>query len=423
MQKNPELQAAAMLALCRFMVVDATFCEANLRLLFTVVENASSQTVRSNCTIALGDLAVRFPNLVEPWTEHMYARLRDSSVSVRINAILVLSHLILNEMMKVKGYIYEMALRLEDEDERISNLAKLFTELAKKGSNPIYNLLPDIVGKLSQQNLDRESFCNIMQFLIGSIKKDKQMEGLVEKLCNRFNGVTDSSQWECLAYCLSQLSFTDKGMKKLIDSFETYEHALCEDSVTDNSRNIIIKAKKFAKPELKSAIEEFEEKLNKFHSEKKEQEVTARNAQDHKNRIDGLGDFTVADKIKHENGDATISEDGEVIDASDGPCLNDITNSTVDHAEDCSTITSDSTQTEANDDEVLSPIVNQKDVPSSRSRKSRARNQKVVNTTSVRTRSTRSKQRSPSIFDFYLVFGFRSFLLLYTGYAKLKFLL
>ena len=26
-----------------------------------------------------------------------------------------------------------MALRLEDEDERISNLAKLFTELAKKG--------------------------------------------------------------------------------------------------------------------------------------------------------------------------------------------------------------------------------------------------------------------------------------------------
>ena len=52
--------------------------------------------------------------------------------------------------------------------------------------------------------------------------------------------------------------------------------------------------------------------------------------------------------------------DGEVIDASDGPCLNDITNSTVDHAEDCSTITSDSTQTEANDDEVLSPIVNQK---------------------------------------------------------------
>lgn len=79
-----------------------TICsEENLQLLFTVVENAPSEVVRSNCTIALGDLAVRFPNLLEPWTENMYARLRDSSVSVRKNAVLVLSHLILNDMMKV----------------------------------------------------------------------------------------------------------------------------------------------------------------------------------------------------------------------------------------------------------------------------------------------------------------------------------
>lgn len=36
---------------------------------------------------------------------------------------------------QVKGYINEMAMRLEDEDERISNLAKLFFhELSKKGN-------------------------------------------------------------------------------------------------------------------------------------------------------------------------------------------------------------------------------------------------------------------------------------------------
>ena len=34
----------------------------------------------------------------------------------------------------MKGYINEMAIRLEDEDERISNLARLFFhELSKKG--------------------------------------------------------------------------------------------------------------------------------------------------------------------------------------------------------------------------------------------------------------------------------------------------
>lgn len=105
------------------------------------------------------------------------------------------------------------------------------------------------------------------------------MEALVEKLCNRFSGVTgiifppsfkyslykqfhflfslflttahidqfcldlstDVRQWEHISYCLSQLSFTEKGMKKLIDLFKTYEHALSEDSVMDNFRNILNK--------------------------------------------------------------------------------------------------------------------------------------------------------------------------------------
>ncbi|GFY84745.1 binding protein [Actinidia rufa] len=216
----------------------------------------------------------------------------------------------------VKGYIYEMAMRLEDEDDRISNLAKLFFhELSKKGNNPIYNLLPDMLGKLSNVNLKRESFCNIMQFLIGSIKKDKQMEALVEKLCIRFGGVTDGRQWEYISYCLSQLAFTEKSMKKLIESFKTYEHVLSEDSVMDNFRNIINKTKKFAKPELKSCIEEFEEKLVKFHIEKKEQERTAQNAETHKQKLSSLENF-VAAKNGEDSSDSEIVEEAHIYSSS-----------------------------------------------------------------------------------------------------------
>ncbi|CAN1337419.1 Condensin-1 complex subunit CAP-D2 [Linum perenne] len=309
MQKYPELQASGMLALCRFMIIDADFCESNLQLLFTVVENAPSETVRSNCTVCLGDLAVRFPNLLEPWTENMYSRLRDSSVSVRKNAVLVLSHLILNDMMKVKGYINEMAICLEDEEERISSLAKLFfNELSKKGANPIYNLLPDILGKLSHRNLKKESFCNIMQFLFGSIKKDKQMEALVEKLCNRFSGVTDRKQWEYIAYCLAQLTFTEKGMKRLIESFKTYEHVLSEDSVMEHFKTIVNKGKKFAKPEMKGCIEEFDEKLSKFHLEKKEQEATARNAQIHQEKVVRRAGLVASSNNGDESEESDISE-------------------------------------------------------------------------------------------------------------------
>jgi hypothetical protein len=45
--------------------------------------------------------------------------------------------------------------------------------VASEGSNPIYNLLPDILGRLCNQHLKEDTFCNIMQFLITSIKKVK----------------------------------------------------------------------------------------------------------------------------------------------------------------------------------------------------------------------------------------------------------
>jgi hypothetical protein len=37
--------------------------------------------VRSNLVIAVGDLAFRFPNKLEPWTEHMYRPLADTDLS------------------------------------------------------------------------------------------------------------------------------------------------------------------------------------------------------------------------------------------------------------------------------------------------------------------------------------------------------
>ncbi|MCO5547427.1 hypothetical protein L7F22_000876 [Adiantum nelumboides] len=283
LQAYPMLQSSTMLALCKLMVLDADFCEQNLQLLFTVAQNADDDTVRSNCIIALGDLTVRFPNLLEPWTEHVYARLRDKSHSVRKNAVLVLSHLILNDMMKVKGHITEMTLRLEDMDMSISNSVKLFFhEFSKKGNNPIYNLLPDILSRLSSmKDLQQETFNNIMQFLIGFIKKDKQMEGLIEKLCHRFSGTAEPKQWQNIAYCLSQLTYTDKGIKKLADLLKSYQHALAVEEVLSHFKMIVTKAKKFAKAEVKATIDEFEQKLIECHEERKDQEAIMHNALSH----------------------------------------------------------------------------------------------------------------------------------------------
>lgn len=70
--------------------------------------------------------------------------------------------------------------------------------------------------------------------------------------------------------------------------------------------------KKFAKPELKTCLEEFEEKLNKVHTEKKEQEVTARNAQAHHEKMGSLETFTSS---------CSSGVEGVELDSTEGWCL------------------------------------------------------------------------------------------------------
>ena len=119
---NPALRAAAALCLAEFMLVSQTFCTDNLRLLFTVLEKSPEEVIRSNLVIALGDLNFRFPNQIEPWTPHLYGRLRDTSPMVKRTTLNVLTHLILNDMVKVKGQISDIALCIIDPDQRISGL-------------------------------------------------------------------------------------------------------------------------------------------------------------------------------------------------------------------------------------------------------------------------------------------------------------
>ena len=50
---------------------------------------------RSNLIIAVGDLALRFPNLLEPWTSHIYQPLSDPDIGASqpaLSACILTSH-------------------------------------------------------------------------------------------------------------------------------------------------------------------------------------------------------------------------------------------------------------------------------------------------------------------------------------------
>ncbi|NXK63493.1 CND1 protein, partial [Sylvietta virens] len=267
---DPALSAAAALTLGKLCMVSSEFCDSHLRLLFTMMEKSALPVVRSNLIIAAGDLAIRFPNLVEPWTSHLYARLRDPCPSVRQTAGLVMTLLILKDMVKVKGQVSEMATLLIDPEEEIVEVAQnFFGELANKG-NAVYNLLPDIISHLSDPNSDigEESFHTIMRHLLSYITKDKQTESLVEKLCQRFRTARTERQYRDLSHCLALLPVSERGLHKLQDNYDCFADKLQDPAVYNCFQTVLARFRRAGiKPETKALAEELEQKLSASHNQ------------------------------------------------------------------------------------------------------------------------------------------------------------
>ncbi|ESK88528.1 chromosome condensation complex protein [Moniliophthora roreri MCA 2997] len=266
--KNPTLRAAATLSLSKFLCVSSTFCDNHHRLLFKILEISKNASIRSNIVIALGDVAVAFSSIIDENSNELYKGLTDKDPTVKKNTLMVLTHLILNGMIKVKGQLGEMAKCLEDEDQRIVDLAKLFfSELSTK-DNAIYNNLPDIISHLStgEHAVSEETFQNTMKYIFKFIEKDKQAENIIEKLCQRFRLTDDERQWRDIAYCLSLLQYkSEKSIKKLVDNLQLYQDKLHVPGLHERFSEILSKARQqkfIGKENVTSELQEFEKILD-----------------------------------------------------------------------------------------------------------------------------------------------------------------
>lgn len=54
------------------MLVSSAVCDEGLQLMVTVLTRSRNVSLRTNLTIAFADLTLRFPNLTQPWTRHIY---------------------------------------------------------------------------------------------------------------------------------------------------------------------------------------------------------------------------------------------------------------------------------------------------------------------------------------------------------------
>ncbi len=185
-EKDAFLYKSAILSLCKLMCISGKFCEDNLPFLFDLLNSeVIDPNLKLNVCVAFGDFINRFPNILQKQVNKFFNCLHSKSAQVARYSMTVISHLVLNDMLKLKGEVVDICLLLESEDSKLKDLINLFFyELNQKGNNAIYNVIPKALAKLSHEykHLEYGRFQNIVKILLKYVEKDKHTEGLIEKL-------------------------------------------------------------------------------------------------------------------------------------------------------------------------------------------------------------------------------------------------
>lgn len=119
---------------------------------------------------------------------------------------------------------------------------------------------------LAARAISEESFRTVVTYLFTFIKRDKQCETLIEKLCTGFR-VANIGERKCrdLAFCLSKVQLSDSGIKKLKECFRCYADKLYIPVVYDTFKTTILKnARKVPtlRNETKLVIDELEKQID-----------------------------------------------------------------------------------------------------------------------------------------------------------------
>jgi len=104
-----------------------------------------------------------------------------------------------------------------------------------------------------------------MHFLLSFVKKDKQADSMLERLLVRLSTAQSLCQRRSLAYCISELTVTEKGIKKIAEMLRTIKDALYDEEVFDYVLKTVRSAKKegtkAASSEDKKLTDELEKAL------------------------------------------------------------------------------------------------------------------------------------------------------------------
>ena len=130
---NTVLAHCCIMTLFKFAVVSVKFCSENIGMIMELISKNVDPALVAKSLLGFSDLVKRFPQVVEPFSSKLFETLDSPHKSVKKVSMIIITHLILNDMLKIKGEIVDIILKLADEDVEIRKFTELFmAQLHKK---------------------------------------------------------------------------------------------------------------------------------------------------------------------------------------------------------------------------------------------------------------------------------------------------
>ena len=130
---NTALAHCCVATLFKFAAVSVKFCQESIDTIMDLISRDIDPALVVKSLMGIGDLIKRFPQVVEPFCQRLFATLDSPHKSVKKMSMIIITHLILNDMLKIKGEIVDIITKLADEDIEIRKFTELFmAQLHKK---------------------------------------------------------------------------------------------------------------------------------------------------------------------------------------------------------------------------------------------------------------------------------------------------
>lgn len=258
------MEKVVILTFSKFLCVSQKFCAEHLGKVFQLLQSKTDKVNKGNLIICIGDLFNRFPNVMQENKAEVFKLLHDESSHVRKNALMVISHLILNDMLKVGDKIVDIVMLLDDSEVKIRDLVQLFLqEYNSKGSANIYNQISVAITRLSTEfaSIPQEKFETIAHNLLIYIEKEKQTENLVDQLSRKVKDTENETELRNTVFCLSKLKYSERSLSRLMESFDFFRLKLKHQCVRIPLQELMASYKTAHRMRMKG---EFKEKFEEF---------------------------------------------------------------------------------------------------------------------------------------------------------------